>query len=111
MSFKPFFVHINRGPGSIYSKLRGATVYVAPSENPRECQVQITFCSRKDAFCKKTGRSFAQKAPVAVINIRKLATFLAGVDYCVTEGKVADSATSPFADGSEEFFYVYKYMV
>ena len=114
MSFKPFYVHINRGPGKRYSKLRGATVLVSPAKDKtnRFVTVQVTYCSKRDQFCKKTGRSQAEQAPAEVINVRKLATFLADVDYRVSEGLNAEiSAASPFNDGSEEFHYVYKYMV
>jgi hypothetical protein len=113
--FKPFYVHINRGPGKLaYCRLRGATVKVSPADNPRECVVQTTFCSKRDQFCKKMGRSQAEEAPPQVINIRKLARYLATIDYLVTEGLKADPTPLPgesFDDSAQEYFYVFKYMV
>lgn len=51
----------------------GATVKVTgDTENPAQVDVQWTKCSRKDMFCKKTGRSFADKAPLKVVPLRYL---------------------------------------
>ena len=51
----------------------GATVkVVGDTDNPAQVDVQFVKCSRKDAFCKKTGRSFADKAPLKVVPLRYL---------------------------------------
>lgn len=70
--FKPFYVHINHGPGPLPSKwARGATILVSPIEgDDRNVHMQVTVCSRKDQFCKKTGREEAAKQEKFVVNKR-----------------------------------------
>lgn len=51
----------------------GVTVRVTgDTERVGQVDVQYAECSRKDSFCKKTGRSFAEKAPVKVVPLRFL---------------------------------------
>lgn len=41
--------------------------------------VQVAFCSRKDAFCRKTGRETALKAPTQLVPLRYLPNALSMV--------------------------------
>lgn len=50
----------------------GATVKVVGDTTTTSVEVQFSRCSKHDNFCKKTGRSFADKAPVKVIPLRFL---------------------------------------
>jgi len=104
MSFKPFFVHFFKQPGKLGDhESRGVTIKVSPAGDklPHMVQVQLAKCCSKDQFCKKTGRSQAEQAPVQWINKRYLPVFVAkryqklfGVDA-----------------GVQTFFYLYKYML
>lgn len=51
----------------------GATVKVTGDpDQVGQVDVQASFCSKKDMFCKKTGRNEAEKAPVKVVPLRYL---------------------------------------
>lgn len=51
----------------------GVTVrVVGDTEQVGQVDVQYAECSRKDNFCKATGRSLAEKAPVKVVPLRFL---------------------------------------
>jgi len=51
----------------------GATVkVVGDTSNVGQVTVQVTRCSKKDVFCKKTGRAEAEKAPTQVLPLRFL---------------------------------------
>ena len=67
------FFHLRRF-GGIYPETRGgATVRVTgDTEHVGQVDVQVTFCSKKDVYCKKTGREVAAKAPVKVVPLRYL---------------------------------------
>lgn len=75
---KSRFFHL-RNP---FNVLRGgATVLVTPlQEDPFCVQVQSTFCSKKDLFCRKTGRQQAELAPKEIIALRDLGTYLYNIE-------------------------------
>jgi hypothetical protein len=55
------------------SKYAGATVRVeGDTDDPAQVDVQVTFCSIKDAYCRKTGREEALKAKTKVVMLRYL---------------------------------------
>lgn len=55
------------------SNYGGATVRVTGDpEQVGQVDVQATVCSKKDPFCKKTGREMAIKAPIKVVPLRFL---------------------------------------
>jgi hypothetical protein len=87
--FKPFFVHFNRPTRhSDSSKLRhmprGFTLKVSPGSEPRTINVQTAWCSARDEFVKKTGRAFAEDAPITTINPRDLPRFALNAEHqCV----------------------------
>ena len=59
----------------------GATIRVVGDlDNIGKVNVQYTICSKKDVFCKKTGRSYAANAPVQEIALRDLAGTLSGIE-------------------------------
>lgn len=107
MSFKPFFVHFSR-PVSKHdnSRLRhaprGFTAYITPSDKPRTVNVQATFCSSKDEFKKREGRSLAPQADKAEFNPRELPKLLAAMT----------AACAPvWASNETDYLYVLKYVV
>lgn len=58
----------------------GATVRVTGrTEQVGQVDVQVALCSRKDPFCKKTGRNVASEAPVKVVPLRYLPKELARI--------------------------------
>lgn len=71
--FKPFYIH-RQVPQSLKPKFRGFTAYIEQDpDNSRMLKVRVTFCSRKDAFCKATGRAAVlSKTDGTVINKRDL---------------------------------------
>jgi len=51
----------------------GVTVRVTGNtESPTQVDVQAAFCSKKDMYCKATGRAESAKAPVKVVQLRYL---------------------------------------
>jgi len=105
MSFKPFFVHFNR-PVSKHdtSRLRhsprGFTAHIMPGEQPREIRVQATFCSSRDEFVKKEGRSLALTAEVAKFNPRDLPKLLSSM-----------AAACAAESYEQDYLYTLKYVV
>jgi hypothetical protein len=99
---RKFYVHHNYGSGHLNSRFaRGFTVLVQPDpDNPRNALVQGAWCSPKDNFCKKTGRSQAEKANVLSINKRKVPDLL-----------VKMSQKTYFHVGDGAFDYLFKYML
>jgi len=74
MSFRPFFIHGFNQPGPLSSRCaRGFTLLVSPNpDDSRQVRVQGTWCSPKDQFTKKLGRSYATNAQPEVLNKRNL---------------------------------------
>jgi hypothetical protein len=86
------FFHIRTGVAT-----GGATVkVVGNTSNVGQVTVQVTRCSKKDVFCKKTGRAEAEKAPTQVLPLRFLPKEL---------GRVADKVDKI----QDEFAYVRDY--
>ena len=78
----------------------GATVCViGDTTNPAQVNVQYSLCSKKDTFEKKTGRSFAEKAPIKVVALRYLPQELQ---------RIADKAKSRLRG---DFTYAIKYFL
>ena len=79
LKFKPFFHHYQAktGGGKLPKpfKARGFTVYVTPSDQERQVNVQITFCTDKH-FCKKIGCELVMQQEVHTINARDLPMFI-----------------------------------
>ena len=81
----------------------GATVKVTgDTENPAQVDVQWTKCSRKDMFCKKTGRSFADKAPLKVVPLRYLPNELA---------RIEDKANGVVGNEPANYFFACRYFL
>lgn len=57
---------VSRGHGGCTVKVSG------DSELVGQVDVQTAFCSKKDMFCKRTGRAEAEKAPIKVVPLRYL---------------------------------------
>ena len=58
----------------------GATVrVVGDTERVGQVDVQVVFVSKKDAYCKRTGRIEAEKKPVKVLPLRYLPQELARI--------------------------------
>lgn len=73
----------------------GATVrVVGDMAKPGNVDVQVAVCSRKDNFCKKTGRDLAEKASIKAVPLRYLPQELARIeDKLIAEKRIRPSAT------------------
>lgn len=61
MNFKPFNIHhFHNGSVAKTLKFRGFTAVVSPGKDTRSVDVQMSFCSKKDIYCRKTGVSTAE---------------------------------------------------
>ena len=83
--FKPFFHHYNLGPGKLPNNTpRGYTMHVKPDpDNSSKCLVSVAWCSPKDEFNKKLGRSCALGKEYKSINKRQLPGIVAGCNGVV----------------------------
>ncbi len=106
--FKPFNIHwVENNAGDLRRGMRkrGFTARISPTlGEPHKVCVHISFCHRKDQYCKKTGVSMATSRPPLVVNARTVPSTLAKVaNECMTKRfKMYDDW---------DFEYVYKYMV
>lgn len=73
---------------------------VSAHENSRLVEVRGAFCSPKDQFSKKLGRSFAAAAPSKLIHKRRLPDMLAAMEQVVAGHGY-----------TEHWYYVLKYVV
>lgn len=103
MNFKPFYVHFNLGPGKLSSKFRGFTAHVAPHDS-RNVAVKLTFCSKRDQFCKKVAREEVDHKPAQVVNARQLSKFMA-------QQRAQCHGHTAYEWEHHEYDYLYKYMV
>ena len=95
------FFHIRPWWG-VNPKRNGATVLVTGNtDDPAQVDVQVAFCSRKDAYCKKTGRSTAAKAPIKVVMLRNLPRELARIDDAVN--RMVGSSSSNWSSAIRYF--------
>lgn len=102
--FKSFFHHYNLGPGKLPNNApRGFTMHVKPDRvEDNKCWVSVAWCSPKDEFNKKTGRSCALGKEYKLINKRQLPGIVAGCHGVVwdTNNVMPDS-----------FYWILKYVV
>ena len=72
--FKPFYIHEHHQPGKLTGRTpRGFTLKVSPDPlDHHNIIVSGAWCSNKDEFNKKTGRSQADIAEQKTINKRTL---------------------------------------
>ena len=97
---KQFFIH-KQTP---YGKFNGFTAKVEPADNPRTVKVAVAFCSKKDKFCKATGRNVVEQQTFTEINKRYLPTWL-GRQYATSGGYI------PGEWSDIVFYYALKYVV
>jgi hypothetical protein len=101
MIVKRYF-HI-RPTADFKAKFNGATVLVVGNtEMPAQVDVQVTFCSRKDAFCKQTGRAAAAKAPLKVVALRYLSNELA---------RIEDAVYGCELDNTQDYLFAIRYFL
>jgi len=75
--FKPFYIHYNKGPGKVDHKYaRGFTAKISPAFDRHAC-VQVAYCSPKDQFYKKAGRTMAELHQGTNVPMRKVPDMLA----------------------------------
>jgi len=86
--FKPFYIHEHHQPGKLSGRTpRGFTLRVSPDpENNRNVLVQGAWCSNKDEFNKRTGRSLADIAESKSINKRVLPRLVTQMQQVVYPG-------------------------
>jgi hypothetical protein len=94
---KQFFIHKH----TPYGKFNGFTAKVEPTDNPRTVKVAVAFCSKKDKFCKATGRNVVEQHTFTEINKRHLA------DWLNEQGTVAWG----YQTNVIGFYYALKYVV
>jgi len=94
------YFHIRPIGGRRY---RGATVRVfGDTERVGQVDVQVTFCSKGDNYCKYVGRAEASMAPIKVVPLRYLPNELARI-----EGKILGiEGCTP-----ESFYYAVRYFL
>lgn len=82
---KPFYIHINPyKPGPIRGrKPRGATILVSESDKAHEVVMRVALCSKRDSFCKATGRAEAGKAEAHTMNKREVPFYIGMVAMLV----------------------------
>lgn len=100
------FFHL-RNPAWMDSGHKGGiTVRVVGDTNLiGQVDVQVAECSRKDSFCKRTGRSLAEKAPIKVVALRFLPAEL---------GRIATKAVKNKrlrADAVADYTFAIKYFL
>lgn len=104
---KTFFVHHNRKVFKTDNSHRrhqpkGMTICVSEHPDPRQVNVQITFCSNKDEYSKRAGRDAAQAAPKEPINKRAL-PFVVSTAANHVEGHALT--------WDQQYYYLYKYLM
>ena len=96
------YFHI-RPTGGVKGKFNGATVQVVgDTEMPAQVDVQVTFCSRKDMYCKKSGRVTADKAPIKIVALRYLPNELARIEEAVYGSEL---------DTANDFLFAMRYFL
>jgi NADH:ubiquinone oxidoreductase subunit D len=96
------YFHI-RTPDSAKKKFTGATVKVSGNtEYVGHVDVQVTFCSKKDLYCKATGRAKADAAPIKVVALRYLPNELA---------RIEDHAFGFELENKQDFLFAMKYFL
>lgn len=99
---KPFFVHRHAAPGKRRASVpRGFTAYVRTAHEPHKVAMQVSFCSAKDQFCKKTGREIALTTKPEIFNAREVPKILALL--C----KACDLPQQQ----EQDWYYIYKFML
>lgn len=81
----------------------GFTALIHPTENSRTVLFSVTYCSKKDAFCKKTGRSSVAQLIPTEVNKRDVPQLLAKAQ-AICEGH-------SFYNGDLSWQYIYRYML
>lgn len=107
---KPFFIHFDaRAMGQLFNNSlyrNGFTAYIQPAENPREVKFSVVFCSKKDQFVKKTGRSQVQEIIPDIINKREIPRLLAAARAQCFKKHLEKSDILDYS-----YFYVYRYVL
>lgn len=91
------FFHIRNPKWMDAAHKGGVTVrVVGDTDHVGQVDVQFTECSKKDNFCKKTGRSYAARAPVKVVPLRFLPQELSRIADTAIKNKRIIAATDDF---------------
>lgn len=102
--FKPFYIHEHRGPGKVSGRSpRGFTLKVSPDpNNESHVNVQGTWCSHKDQFCKREGHKFADAAELVSLNKRNLPSLVADMTNTVYNETIYTE---------HNYYYLLKYVI
>lgn len=84
-------------------KYRGATIRVSGNtERVGQVDVQVTFCSKQDEFCKRVGRGHVVHAPIKVVPLRYLPREISRIEAEVYGYEV---------DNANDFLYAIPYFL
>ncbi len=97
------FFHIRPYEGS-KKKFNGATVLVSGNtDHVGQVDVQVAFCSKKDMYCKRTGRSTVSKQDkIKVVPLRYLPSEL---------GRIEEQVYGYALDNASDFLYSLRYFL
>lgn len=99
MFHKPRYIHVQT-PGG---KKNGFSVLLSPHDNPNTVNVSVTYCSKKDQFCKRTARQELHFVPPVEVPVNKLPMTLAAYRIRSIGPMVGDE----FVDFSNPYFRSY----
>lgn len=109
MNFKPFNIHhFHNGAVAKNLKFRGFTAVISPGKAERSVDVRMSFCSKKDIYCRKTGVSAANdsksEGTAFTCNARELLNM---VSYTAQNFKCATVDHTGADITNKEFLYKY----
>ncbi len=106
--FKPFYVHWHFPPGKMPNRTpRGFTAFVSPHDDTH-VKMQVAFCSPKDEFNKKKGRSYAEQAVVELVPKRRVPMMLSG---CVRVCTPNELPLYGSGNVERDWYYIFKHML
>jgi len=105
MNFKPFNIHhFSNGDVAKNLRYRGFTAIVEPAEGERDVEVHMSFCSKSDMYCRKTGVAAANDQTSFVCNARDL---LDEIHFVATEERCETVDHSGIDIRDKQFLYKY----
>lgn len=103
-SFKPFYIH--KQTHVAHGKYKGFSAYIEPAEDQRKVLIKITYCSKKDEFCKRKAREQLARMESKEINSRAIVRELDKAWYTCL-----DAALPTYGEQWSGFNYVMRYVI